>query len=53
VHDIEDVGVAVMGSAQHDAVLQLLARDGDIARPGEHGSAVEHAPDGTSLDEAA
>src|SRR5207248_2953575 len=36
-----------------DAVALGAERPHPLVRPGEHGSAVEHAPDGTSLDEAA
>ena len=51
--DIEDVGVSVMGCAQQGDAPLLLALNGDLARPGNHGRAIQHAPDGTSLDKAA
>src|SRR5262249_1253566 len=45
VDHIENVGVTIMRGAQHRRAALLLAREGDLARTGDHRRAVEHAPD--------
>src|SRR5262245_66377318 len=53
VDHIENVGVTIMRGAQHRGAALLLARDGDLARTGDHGRAVEHAPDRACFDKSA
>src|SRR5262249_60995368 len=53
VDHIENVGVTIMRGAQHRAAALLLAREGDLARTGDHRRAVEHAPDRACSDKSA
>ena len=43
VHDVENVGIAVVGGAQLDLIGSFFARDADLARPVDHRRAAQHA----------